>query len=129
MADILTTHEAEIISRIIDRGESLQSVSMYLQETYPAATGLSARSVRRFCRRRGIRYRSNLNDIELDVIIRESVIRHGHAYGRRTMHGLLASRGIHVSQKRVGQSLRQNLPYSSLTESKNAKKEHESYAI
>ncbi len=109
-ADILRSHESEIRRRVAKRGDTLRSVSTYLQGMYPSVLGLSTRSVRRFCRANGIRYRSNLTEVELDRVVQQSVLAHGHSYGRRTLHGLLRSRGVHVSQQRVGQSLRRMFP-------------------
>ena len=57
--------------------------------------------MRRFCAGRGIRRRSGIDDVHLEAIVTIAISRVGHAYGRRTMHGLQASQGIHVSQSRV----------------------------
>ena len=104
MADVLAANEDEIRRRIL-RGNTYKQVSQYLHSASNSIRGLSARSVRRFCRSRGIRYRCNLSDGELDSVVQRFVSRVGHMYGRRSLHGLLRSQGIHVSQDRVGRFL------------------------
>ena len=69
MAEVLAESEREIHCRVVHRGDSLSSVSRHLQRIFPGITGLSVRSVRRFCSCRGI-YRSNISDPELDVVVR-----------------------------------------------------------
>lgn len=51
-----------------------------------------------------------LNDRDLDQCVTTYIRRVGHAYGRRTMHGLLRSNGIRVSQARLAASLRRLAP-------------------
>ena len=111
MADILDGWEEEIRRRIL-RGDTLRNVSLFLQSALPGVRGLSIRSVRRFCQERRIHYRSHLRDDELDEVVRRCVLNVGHSYGRRSLHGLLRSRGIHVSQQRLGMSLRRTFPLS-----------------
>jgi len=50
--------------------------------------------LRRFCSEQNIHYRSNLSAQELDRVVQDGVIAVGRSYGRRTMHGLLASKGV-----------------------------------
>ena len=71
-------------------------------------SGLSERSVRRFCQRKGISYRSCLDDQE---VIQRAIQEVGNGYGRRMMHGLLSSQDLHVSQSRVAASLQRVAPY------------------
>lgn len=54
--------------------------------------------------------RPTLSDRDLDQCVTPYIRRVGHAYGRRTMHGLLRSNGIHVCQARLAASLRQLAP-------------------
>ena len=108
-AAILDSLENDIRQRIC-RGDSLRCVSHHLQSCFPGVRGLSIRSVRRFCRERNIRYRCNLSDDDVDMLVRRCVLSVGHAYGRRSLHGLFRSGGVHVSQRRLGMSLRRNFP-------------------
>ena len=96
-----------IIRSLINEGLSYREVSNFLVGFTGHYEGLSQRSVRRFCRRRGIRSRrrGGLDDTTLDEITGYFINRVGHSYGRRTMHGLLASRGLTACQLRVGRSL------------------------
>ena len=54
--------------------------------------------------------RHTLGESELDHCVRTYVLRVSHAYGRRTMQGLLRSNGIEVSQFRIAASLRRVAP-------------------
>ena len=110
MAEIMAEYEGEIRWRVVHRGDSLLSVSRHLQRMFPGVTGLSVRSVRRFCSSRGIHHRSNLGDCELDAVVRSVVLNVGHSYGRRSLQGLLRAEGIRVSQRRLGMSLRRMFP-------------------
>ena len=80
---------AEIRSMVED-GYTHEHISEFLQQQSYGERGLSARSVR-FCSEHNIHYCSNLSVQELDRVIHNGVITVGHSYGRRTMHGLLAS--------------------------------------
>ena len=54
--------------------------------------------------------RHTLGDVELDQCVMSYILRVGHAYGRKTMQGLLRSHGIVVSQSRIAASLRRVAP-------------------
>ena len=75
---------------------------------HPGRRGFSERSVRRFCLKRGIHFRRGLSSSEVDIVVAETVNEVGPTYGRRTMRGLLISRGIGVSERRVGIYRHQN---------------------
>ena len=68
-----------------------KQISDFLQQNYEAR-GFLARSVRRFCSAHKIYYCSNQ---DLDRVVHSGVIAVGDIYGRCTMHGLLASSGVH----------------------------------
>lgn len=110
MADLLEALEGEIRWRIAHLGETFQTVSEYLQSIFPGVRGISTRSIRRFCHSRDIHYRSRLSTVELERLVQHTVTRVGHSYGRRSLHGLLRSQGIHVSQSRIGAALRNTFP-------------------
>ena len=111
MADLLEALEGEIRWRIAHLGETFQTVSEYLQGIFPGVRGISTRSIRRFCHSRDIHYRSRLSTVELESwLVQHTVTRVGHSYGRRSLHGLLRSQGIHVSQSRIGAALRNAFP-------------------
>ena len=97
MADsVLANSEREIGWIVVQRGDSLRSVSHHLQGRFPGVAGLS---VRRFCSSCGIHYRSTLGEGELDEVVRSRVGSVGHSYGRRSLQGLLRAEGIRVSQR------------------------------
>ena len=95
---------------MVRNGYTYGDISYYLQTMLPFQRGLSARSVRRFCAARGIRYRSHIDAPTLDRFVHSRVLRVGHSYGRRTLHGLFRSEGINVSQQRIGSSLQRVFP-------------------
>ena len=99
------------IRQLVSTGTTYKRISELLQEASPGASGLSERSVRRFCQRNGIAYRSHLDDHGVDQVIQSAIQEVGNGYGRRMMHGLLSSRNLHVSQSRVAASMQQVSPY------------------
>ena len=70
------------IAIAVAAGVTHHSISVALQRRYPNQRGLSSRSVRRFCSREGIHYRSFLSDVNLDRVIQIQVQGVGHSYGR-----------------------------------------------
>ena len=95
----------DLILLFISEGRTYEYISDYLIRQTGRSYGLSSRSLRRYCASRGIRYRGRITQVHLDDIVRSYVRRVGHSYGRRMMHGMLASQEIHVSQARVRGSL------------------------
>ncbi len=91
-------------------GVSHALITDYLSRKEPNRRGFSERSVHRFCTERDIHYRSQLTDTELDRRVTLAIQSVGHNYGRRMLHGYLRSRGVHVSQRRVGASLSRVAP-------------------
>lgn len=108
--DIFTGFKREIRWRVVHRSDSLSNVNHFLQRMFPGITGLSVRNLRWFCSSRGIHYRSNLGDRELDEVVHLRVSNIGHSYGRRSLQGLLRAEGIRVSQWCLGMSLRRTFP-------------------
>lgn len=103
-------------------------VSKYLKESNTMPTrGLSERSIRRFCRHKGIHRTSRIDDQLLNERVSRAtamvsrtysayanlmrkMLQVGPVYGRKTMTGLLASQGLRVSQARVGEALKRTNP-------------------
>ena len=94
----LYVHEGTI-RHMLSEGYSYWQISDYLIGVTGGYAGLSPRSVRRFIAPR------NLEDAALQGILLSAITNVGHAYGRRTMHGLLASQGIHASQARLATAM------------------------
>ena len=69
-------------------------ISELLQESNPGVGGLSERSARRFCQRKGISYCSHVGDQEVDQVVQSAIQEVGNGYGRRIMRGLLSSRNM-----------------------------------
>ena len=95
----------------VRNGETYSQISQSLRNRHPGVSGLSDRSVRRFCRERSIRRRSHLTNAQLDCVVAHAVRTVGHSYGRKTMQGLLRSRGLRVGQARIGDSLSRVAPH------------------
>lgn len=91
-------------------GATHEAISMNLLLRHPHEPGYSARSVRRYCSSEGIHYRSRLTDPQLDRLVSAQIQAVGHSYGRRTLHGLLSSQGLHVSQRRLGSCMSRVAP-------------------
>lgn len=100
----MENYERFIRERIQD-GWTHKQISDSLKQMNLGERGFSRRSVRRFCLNLGIHYRSRLSSHEVDTMVALAVQSVGHSYGRKTMHGLIASAGIHVSQQRISDSL------------------------
>ena len=81
MASVMNNYEVEIAERV-GRRETYENISWFLQHVLPHSRGLSTRSVRRFCSERGNRYRSGLNDSELDKVVSARVRAVGDSYGQ-----------------------------------------------
>ena len=63
-------------TKVIEEQKSYATVSEELKRSYPTVTrGLSARSVRHFCKAHNIQAYSRLSDMQLDRVVRSSVAR------------------------------------------------------
>ena len=98
------------ISLRVAAGETHDTISISLQGRNPHRHGFSCRSLRRLCSSEDIHFRSGLSDLRLDQMVSGLVQAVGHSYGRRTIHGLLSSQGIHVSQRRLSRSMSRVAP-------------------
>ena len=81
-----------------------------LKARWPNKRGFSAISIRRFCKAHAITRRSEIFKKDLEAEVRYRVQQLGHEYGRKTMHGFLASSGIRVCEGRVRQALQSVAP-------------------
>ena len=100
----------EIILNLISHRRSYEEISRYLIQLISQSHGFSSRNIRRFCSIRCVRYRGDVDDAGLDVIVRNLVGRVGHSYGRRTMYELLQSLGFRMSQSRLASSIQRVAP-------------------
>ena len=111
-----------------------KELSAHLQHAYPGQRGTSVLSLERFCSVKGIHKTARLSTQHLDEVVSDAIakvrkllqydmhipvsladsvsvlmrnidMQVGPTYGRKKMTGLLASQGLHVSQRRVGESL------------------------
>ena len=103
---------AEITFQVQELHATHKEIASVLQQRYPGTSGISERSVRRFCRANHISRRAGTRvpDEALDTEVARCIESVGHRYGRKTMQGLLVARGVRVNEVRVGQSLRRVAP-------------------
>ncbi|XP_062499233.1 uncharacterized protein LOC134176583 [Corticium candelabrum] len=98
--------DEDFVRKRVEEGNSHAVISEELQTMFPGLRGLSERSVRRFCTDRGISRRCSLTKEELERCVSDAVSEVGPSYGRKTMTGLLAAKGIQCSHHRVGAALK-----------------------
>ena len=120
-AEVFEAYEGLIV-QLLSEGRTYEEASMYINTLVGYRRGLSSRSLRRFCDSRGLRNRP-LNRAQLDSIVASFVRRFGHSYGRRMMYGVLSSRGVQASQRRIGEALQRVAPIQ------YAQRRHEATAL
>ena len=98
--------EENVVQSMVFRGFSHRNVAQHYCSLFPNYRGISARSVRRYCRERNIR---RIDDNEVTDAVRRRVLLYGDYYGRRLMQGSLHSElGVTsgaVSQRRIARAL------------------------
>lgn len=107
MASFSEIADENFIRYMVYRGATHAAISKHYQDMYPRMRGLSVRSVRRYCKEKGIHL---ITSFEIEGIVRDFVDSYGHCYGRRMVQGsirytLNVSSGC-VSQRRVASALR-----------------------
>ena len=111
MAILETIADRNAVEYLVKGGATHQSVASIYRNLFPATRGISARSVRRFCKYQNI---TRLQDQEIEGIVRYFIINYGHTYGPKLMQGrtraLVGSTLNVVSQKRVLRALRNVTP-------------------
>jgi hypothetical protein len=100
----------EFIEQMVNSGASHAAVSKELEQMFPGHRGHSEMSVRRFCSENGITRRSGVKDREVEEEVKKAVMEVGPTYGRKTMHGLLRSKGIVCSENSVRIALKNVCP-------------------
>ena len=107
MSMLETTVDRNIVEYLVKVGATHESVASIYRTLFPATRGISARSVRRYCKYHNI---TRLQDEELEGIVRYFIIHYGHTYGRKLMQGsiraLVGSTLNVVSQKRASRALK-----------------------
>lgn len=116
----LFVHEGTI-RHMLSEGYSYWQISDYLIRVTGESAGLSPRSVRLFCASRNIAPR-NLEYAALQGNLLSAIANVGHAYGRRTMHGLLASQGVRVSQARLARAVQLIAPIQYAARQRNTQR-------
>lgn len=86
-------HEVTIIQLVME-GHTYDEISDNLRRLTGQTKCLSARAIQWYCSWIGIRYHGFIDQTRLDELVCMLVDRVGHSYGRRTMQGLLLSKGI-----------------------------------
>ena len=61
------------ISSKVKHGHTHKQIALELKQLYPGHSGLSSRSIRRFCCEKNIHKSSQLNGSEIDTVIEQAV--------------------------------------------------------
>ena len=91
---------------LIQRGVSYGQIAIYYQLLHPNATGISSRSIKRYCNERNI---NRITNEALQDLVRDMITLYGHNYGRKMMQGSIRALIGHsylVSQRRISRALR-----------------------
>ncbi|XP_064383624.1 uncharacterized protein LOC135351363 isoform X2 [Halichondria panicea] len=99
--------DVDEVFEMVTSGMTHEDISNTLKTRFPGIRGFSARSVRRFCSENGIH---KPDSAQVDAVVECAVTEVGHVYGRRMLKGVLESKGIKVSEKRVSESLQRVAP-------------------
>jgi len=95
------------VRSLVQSGATHSQISLHYQSIYQQLRGLSARSVRRYCKDRKI---TRITDETIEQLVHEFILKYGHGYGRKLMQGSIrALLGVPygaVSQRRVSNALR-----------------------
>ena len=114
----MDTVDVDFVRNEILSGTTHKRLSDELKALYPGQRGFSERSVRPFCQDNGIHYRGGLSSNEVDIVVSQAVQEVGPTYGRRTMRGLLVSRGIALEKGALGILFLAYLPITKLLDSR-----------
>ena len=95
--------EQFVTQKVVFERMSYEAVSEEIKRYFGSTRGMSIRSVRRFCVKRGICRTSHLSDTELDVVVSNGV-------GKVSMHSLnMIENCLHASVHGVGLGCKQLL--------------------
>ena len=106
MASFARVADEDSVRNLIQRQTSYRQIGIYYQSLDPNATGMSSRSVRRYCNERNIK---RITNEALQDLIRDMITLYGHNYGRKMMQGSIRAIIGHshlVSQRRISRALR-----------------------
>ena len=75
------------VRNLIQRGVNYGQIAIYYQSLHPNATGMSSRSISRYCNERNIK---RITDEALQDLVRDMITLYGHNYGRKMMQGSIS---------------------------------------
>ncbi|CAM4569452.1 unnamed protein product [Leuciscus chuanchicus] len=104
MGSVLENH-AENIVNMINNGATYSDVSTALA-SIGIERGHSVASIKKFLGDHNLVKRGHLSDDHLEVAVASAIRETGPSFGRKMMTGYLASKGLRVSERRVGSALR-----------------------
>ena len=110
MASFSRIANEDNVRNLIQRVVSYGQIAIYYQSLHPNATGMSSRSIRRFCNERNIK---RITNEALQDLVRDMITLYGHNYGRKMMQGSIRALIGHshlVSQRRISRALRAVAP-------------------
>ena len=77
MASFSRIANEDNVRNLIQRGVSYGQIAIYYQSLHPNATGMSSRSIRRFCNERNIK---RITNEALQALVRDMITLYGHNY-------------------------------------------------
>ena len=98
------------VRNLIQKGVSYGQIAIYYQSLHPNATGMSSRSIRRYCNERNIK---RITNEALQDLVRDMITLYGHDCGRKMMQGSIRALIGHshlISQRRISRALRAVAP-------------------
>ena len=101
MTSFARVADEDSVRNLIQRQTSYSQIGIYYQSLHPNATGMSSRSVRRYCNERNIK---RITNEALQDLIRDMITLYGHNYGPKMMQGSIKAIIGHshlVSQRRI----------------------------
>ena len=106
MASFARIADEDNVRNLLQRGVSYGQIAIYYQSLHPNVTGMSSRSIRRYCNEKNI---NRITNQALQDLVRDMITLYGHNYDRKMMQGSIRALIGHshlVSQRRISRTLR-----------------------
>ena len=110
MASFARIADEDNVRNLIQRRVSFGQIAINYQSLHPNATGMSSRSIRRYCNERNIK---KITNKALQNLVRDMITLYGRNYGRKMMQGSIRALIGHsylVSQRCISRALRAVAP-------------------
>ena len=106
MASFARIADEDNVRNLLQRGVSYGQIAIYYQSLHSNVTGMSSRSIRRYCNEKNI---NRITNQALQDLVRDMITLYGHNYDRKMMQGSIRALIGHshlVSQRRISRTLR-----------------------